>query len=224
MFIDLDLEEAMFISESKNRFICTVLIKNEVVECYVPSSSKLNKYVNLKNKGVLISRNKNSKGRTLYSLFAVKYYGKYILLNLNMVNKLLGSYLKSQKGIEIKFEGYISNYKADLLVTDLQTVQETIIEAKGIIATSRSIQFPLINSQRAISQLYTLKSLLKEGHPISYYLVSLSPIVQTITLDQTHHEYYTLLVECIDLGLKLNGVSIHYNGNSFKFNKIKIIF
>ena len=64
--------EAVFIKESRQRFLCTVLLENEEIECYVSSSSKLSKYINLENFRVLLSKNKASKLRTLYTLEAAE--------------------------------------------------------------------------------------------------------------------------------------------------------
>lgn len=90
------LIEGVFIEESKNRFLCKVLIDNKVCECYVPSSSRIENYLNVKGKKVLLTPNK-SNSRTNYSLFAVKFYNKYILLNLNLTNKVVESIISRRK-------------------------------------------------------------------------------------------------------------------------------
>jgi len=76
--------EGIFKSESKNRFLCNVLVNGKLCECYIPSSSKLSPLVNLKGKKVLLTLNKGTNNRTKYSVFAVQHYRKYILLNLNI--------------------------------------------------------------------------------------------------------------------------------------------
>ena len=43
-----ELIEGIFKSESKNRFLCKVLIMGNELECYLPSSSKLSPLINLK--------------------------------------------------------------------------------------------------------------------------------------------------------------------------------
>lgn len=93
MIISEDIVEGIFIEESKDRFLCSVLVDECVLECYVPSASKLKNYLNMKNKRVLLVKNKKLNSRTKYSVFAVKYYNQYIIVSLLVVNRVLEEYL-----------------------------------------------------------------------------------------------------------------------------------
>ncbi|SDC30785.1 MULTISPECIES: DNA/RNA nuclease SfsA [unclassified Candidatus Frackibacter] len=201
-----------FISESKNRFLCKVLINNSIEECYIPSSSRLDNYLKLKNKDILLTTNKGKNTRTRYSVFAVKYYGKYILLNLKIVNKLVEKYIRllnmTKQNIKIYKEQKIENYKADLII---KKEKEIIVEAKGLIGIRREVVFPSVFSQRAISQLKKIRDLLKQGYEIEYYLVSLSPIIRKVIINNEIEEFKTLMYECIENGMNLKGFSVSYN-------------
>lgn len=228
MFKELEIIEGIFITENKNRFLCDVLINGRIEECYVPNSSKVEKYLNLKSKIVLLSRNAGSRGRTRYSLFAVKYYNKYILLNLNKVNDLLKYYistteLKKNTLYTIKNEIILNGYKADLVIREPALNKEKMIEAKAIIDIRHSTYFPKVYSERAIKQLLHIKSLLIDGHKIEYYLVSLSPIVRKVSIDSSFTEYYLLFNECIENGLIVKGISVHLGRNKeVSFQRLKI--
>lgn len=221
MQLDLQLFEATFIEEGKNRFICTVNLDGELIECYVPSSSKLKQYINLEKKTVLISKNANQNARTKYALFAVKYYRKYILLNLNLVNKILGQYLMSNSELCISYEKVIDGYKADLITNDKNINALTIIEAKGIITTKKAEMFPSKYSERAIKQLVQIKQLLFEGYKVDYYLISLSPILKNLYYDTSNVEFYQLFMECISNGLSVKALTVVYENNEFKIKKLK---
>lgn len=199
-----------FIRECKNRFLCEVFVEGERLECYVPSASKLNNYIKLRNKEVLLVENKGKNTRTKYSLFAVKHYNKYIMLNLNIVNKLVENYIKTNFTYErIWCEKFIEGYKADFI---LQEKELEIVEAKGVISTSRDIIFPSVFSERAINQLLVLLKLVKAGYEASYFYVSLSPNIRNIKINSEDIEYSRLLRECINNGMKIFGLRAVLNG------------
>ncbi|MED1947216.1 MULTISPECIES: DNA/RNA nuclease SfsA [Brevibacillus] len=226
MNYDEELVEGIFIEESKNRFLCTVKINGVPCECYVPSSSRIENYLKLKNKVVLLTINKAGK-RTKYSLFAVQYYNGYILLNLNLVNRIVESLishnmLKQLNGFSIQREQVVDSYKTDLLLTNRYN-EKIIVEVKGIISSKKEANFPSVFSERAISQLILIKDMLLKGYKIFYLIVSLSPVVNKIKLDDKYSEYTSLLKECISLGMNLLAFSLKFEDNTIKYNgRIKI--
>lgn len=227
MFGDIEYSEGIFIKESKNRFLCEVLINGVAEECYVPNSYKVGKYLNVRNKTVLLTTNSGNKGRTRYSLFAVKYYGKYILLNLNKVNDLLNYYIreiemKKSNLYTISQEEILNGYKADLVIRDTN-LNEKMIEAKAVIDIKHFTSFLKVHSERAIKQLLKIKSFLEKGHKVDYYLVSLSPIVRVVSLDNSFSEFYRLFFECLEKGLRVKGISVDFvENNEVSFKKLKI--
>lgn len=46
--------EGIFNKELKNRFLCEVLVEDEVVECYASSSCRLDNFIDLHGKQVLL--------------------------------------------------------------------------------------------------------------------------------------------------------------------------
>ncbi|MBU5671067.1 DNA/RNA nuclease SfsA [Paenibacillus brevis] len=227
MIVDEKIIAGIFVEESKNRFLCRVIIDNKICECYVPSSSRIDNYLNLKGREVLLTENKGINKRTRFSLFAVKYYNKYILINLNMVNKIVGAMIlernmKHLSEIGIRREQTVEGYKTDLIVED--NGEFTIIEIKGVISAKREVEFPSVASERATMQLKKIKELLQRGYKVVYLIVSLSPIVKKIVLDPDFSEYYYLLNECVELGMRLKGFSLSYEEGSIIYNqKLRII-
>jgi DNA-binding sugar fermentation-stimulating protein len=216
LLIEDEIIEGVFLEEKKNRFLCNVLIGEDVQECYIPSASKLENYLKLKGKKILLKKNNNDKSRTKYSVFAVQYYGKYIILNLMYVNKILEEHIKLNYEYEaMSKEKYIDSYKADFLVLNNE---KTVIEAKGIIATTKTVLFPKVYSSRAIYQLEAILELLKKGWKAEYYLISLSPFVKQIKLNNNlvHLEYWRLLKECTDNGMLLKGFNVCYENNEIR--------
>lgn len=213
-----------FIKENKNRFICQVLVNNEIVECYVPSASKLNNYIQLNNKEVLLTKNKGKNVRTKYSLYAVKYYSKYIMLNLNMANRIVEEYINNYFSFEkLSREKSIEGYKSDFILEKDGHIE--VIEAKGIISTAKKVIFPSVYSQRAINQLLVLLNLLKHGYKVYYFYVSLSSTVRNIEINIKDTEYTRLFKECIKLGMEVVGIRSYLESDFIRIHDdIKIEF
>lgn len=225
MIQDKEIINGVFIKECKNRFICEVSINGEIQECYVPSSSKMENYLKLKGKQVLLSRNK-VRSRTKYSLFAVKYYNKYILLNQNLVNFILESvilkeFFSNYSDYKVLKEYTIDGYKSDLTLVDPneQSKVVLVIEAKSIISINKTSVFPKVYSERAEKQLIKIKDLLKKGYNVSYCFISLSPFVKCIQIEETANSFSKLLEECISEGLQIKGVSLKYENGEILVNK-----
>lgn len=215
MKIEEEIIKGIFVKERKNRFLAEVKINNKLYECYIPSSSKLQNYINLKGKEVLLKKNKDIKARTEFSVFAVKYYGKYIILNLNSVNKVVKEYIEINQEKKIKQEKYINTYKSDLLIEDTKVV----IEIKALISTKQEAIFPTVYSERAIKQLKKIRELLTEEYKINYYFISLSSSVKKIIINKEEHEYYNLLKDCINNGMIIYGYNIKYSDSNIYINK-----
>jgi DNA-binding sugar fermentation-stimulating protein len=64
MIVSNELVEGTFIEESKNRFICRVNINEVIYECHVPNSSRMENYLKLNQRRILVSKNKDTGRRT----------------------------------------------------------------------------------------------------------------------------------------------------------------
>lgn len=224
--IDGEVIEGIFLRESKNRFLCEVIIDNEVCECYIPSSSRLENYINLRNKKILLLKNKGTNIRTKYSVFAVKYYNKYIILNLSYANKILeneiiekrlytecGNFLREHK---------IGDYKADFFIED--SAKGIVVEVKGLIDTRKMASFPTVFSERAIGQLEKIEGLLREGYKVDYYIISLSPIVKKIDINTEQISFFNLLKACVSKGMRVHALVANMNINQVTIIKNDEIF
>jgi DNA-binding sugar fermentation-stimulating protein len=220
-----ELIEGIFKSESKNRFLCKVLIMGNELECYLPSSSKLSPLINLKGKRVLLTLNRGTDIRTKYSVFAVQYYRKYILLNLNITNRILEENIrknyKSCKPSDIILkEKTIEGYKADLILPD----HKTLFEAKSIISTKKAALFPSVCPQRAIGQLHKIETLLDLGWNVQYCFVALSPYVKNITMNLQYEDYIDQLKKCLQKGMEVKGLGCSFCNNEVSVtHNLKVI-
>ena len=207
-FIKEKIFKGTFVEEVKNRFLCKVEIEGAITLCYVPSSCRLDHFLDLAGKEVLLLPTKTPHAKTQFSLLAVAYKNNYILLNSSIANILIEQNLNSRrfanlgKRKAISRECNVAGYKCDFFVHDT----ETLIEVKSIISTKTVAGFPSVFSPRAIRQLKVLKKYLESGKPVCYIIVSLNPYTQLIHLDKTT-PFYAIFVECLSLGMTVFGVS-----------------
>lgn len=197
-----------FICESKNRFLCTVNIDGIEEVCYIASSCRLDNFIDLRGKRVLLVKNTGKTSRTRYSVIGVKHKRNYIILNTSWANKAIDgsllcrkfSFLGKRKDYKAEIE--IDGYKADFFIPN----SKTIIEVKSVIATGETAFFPTVFSERTLSQLKTISKLLENGYRGCFIVVSLNPYVKEIRLLQ-ETECVELLKSCIDKGMGLKGFS-----------------
>lgn len=216
-------KEGIFVNESKNRFLCEVIVDGQTTECYIPSSCRLDNFLQLPGKTVLLSRNMSRSSRTEYSVAAISHKGSYILLNTSISNKLILDNINSRRFSfigprnNILKEQKIGAYKVDLLVDEKI---KTLIEIKSIITPSNNAFFPTVFSQRAIDQLEQIRYLLKRGYKACYFFVSLNPYVKSIRINSDINEYHALLNECIMQGMVLKGYSCKLIDDYFTISKV----
>ena len=207
----------IFKSELKNRFLCTVSIDGIDALCYVPSSCKINNFVDLMNREVMLVPIKKKDARTKFALLAVKHKSNYVLLNLAQANAIVADELNRKlfgflgRRDSYKREVIVEDYKCDIFIEDTST----IVEIKTLIAFDKTSIHPTVYSQRAISQLERLKELLRKGYKVCYLLASMCPTVRCIKINSKQEKYYQLLSECIKRGMIVEGVSIYMREGSF---------
>lgn len=214
----------IFNKELKNRFVCEVLVENEVVECYISSSCRLDNFIDLHGKQVLLLPKGSTSARTKYSLFAAPYKRNHILLNIGMVNSVIGRNISRKyfsslgKRSEVYREHMVNSYKSDFYITNTRT----LIEVKTVLSLGKEATFPSVFSQRTIDQLNKLSSLMDSGYNAALVIVSLSPYVELIQIDH-HSPFYDAVLPCVDKGMKLLGISINiHNGEARIKKSIKI--
>ncbi len=202
--------EAVFLREQKTRFLCDVMIDGQEVECYIPSSCKLSRFVNLAGKDVLLTTVAKKDARTRLALYAAKLGRSYVVLNLAEANRIVEeqlhrryfSFLGNRK--QVQREAVIECYKADLFIQDTQT----IIEIKTLLSFEKKGLFPSVKSERAVKQLEKISELLDRGYHVCYIVISLNPSVKQITVNQAMGEYSRLFQECREKGMDCRGFSI----------------
>lgn len=216
--------EGIFIKERKNRFICEVIVDDETIECYVPSSSRLDNFIDLHSKRVLLLPTEAPNARTRFSLFAVPFKRNYILLNIGMVNRAVEHDIKRRcfsslgKRSEIYREHKIGSYKSDLYIANTRT----LLEVKSVLSLGKDAVFPSVFSQRTLDQLKEISSLMDSGYNSALVIASLSPYVEQIQIDHAS-PFYEALKPCIDKGMQLLAVSLHiHQGVARIKRKIKI--
>lgn len=200
--------EGVFVKELKNRFLCEVLINDTPTECYVPSSCRLDNFLDLRGKRVLMLPTRTPKARTGYSLLAVPYKRNYMLLNTSKVNCMIADNLGRRffsalgKRSVTEREHQLGSYRCDLFLPN----SDTIIEIKSVISTDSIAEFPTVYSQRTIDQLKSISALISDGYKAALIIVSLSPYVKQIHID-TSTLFFEALKPCIEKGLQLFAVT-----------------
>lgn len=202
--------KGVFKQEIKNRFLCEVEIKDKIHVCYIPSSSKLNNFIDLQNKEVLLIPTEAKNARTEYSVYAIKKKHNYIILNTSVPNKVINNEIHKRhfsflgKRNKVSREKRIHNYKCDLFIDDTQT----IVEIKSIITEKSIAHFPTVHSERANNQLKHILELINKGYRVAYCFVSLNPYVKEIIVNNTELEYYNLFKECVKKGMLFFGEAL----------------
>lgn len=200
----------IFLSEIKNRFLCSVLVNGEETVCYIPSSCRLSNFIKLQGKLVLLKPIQGKNARTKYAVYAVKIGRGFILLNMSESNRVVEQQLYRKyfsflgKRKQISHELKIGDYKADLFIHDTKT----IIEIKSILTVEKHGYFPTVHSERAIEQLKKMKQFLNDGYNVCYMLVSLNPYIEKITISESDNEYKELFKTCVEKGMSCFGVTI----------------
>lgn len=222
--LETALIKATFVKESKNRFLCEVLINETIELCYVPSSARLENFLIFKNKTVFLTPNPPS-AKTKYTLWSVLYRNKHILLNLKKVNSLIelaitNNLLQLGAYESISREKTINSYKCDLF---LNSNPNHVIEIKTIICTSKIGLFPTVYSTRAINQLKELKSLLSKGFKVTYILVSLSSSLKEIAINSEYQEFYSEFLDCVHAGMNFLPITLYFEKDTiYLMNTLKI--
>lgn len=218
---DTDFIYGTFIQETKNRFLCTVSIDSEQVECYIPSSCRLSNFLDLKGRTVLLVPNQNKAARTRFAVYAVKVGRQYILLNLAKPNRVIEAELVSKrfsflgKRSIIHHEKTIEGYKSDLYIEDTKT----IVEIKSILSFDFTAVFPTVYSERAIKQLDIIAELLDKGYRVFYMFASLNPGVKGVRLNHAIKEYTQAFQVCLNKGMTCYGFAVKLKKGMAAFEK-----
>jgi len=209
MQLPMKVIKGVFVEELKNRFLCLVLIDDTLVECYVPSSCRLENFFELNGKQVLLVPTQSPKARTRYALLAIPYKKSYIILNTGLSNKIIAESIKRRyfsfmgKRNEIIREHAIDGYKSDLYVKD----SDTLIEIKSVISLNRVAEFPTVFSERSLMQLNQIYELLCKGHHAVFIITSLNPYVKGIHMNRGS-KLYDAMQPCLEKGMQLLAFSI----------------
>lgn len=199
----------IFKEEIKNRFRSYVIIEGHNELCYVQSSSRLDNYVKLKNKIVVLKKT-SSSSKMKFSILAKPFHKDYILLCPMIANQIIYSELHrkifSLLGLRNNalLEKEIDGYKSDIYLPS----SDDIIEIKALISDDKNGNiFPTVYSERTYEQLTYFKSRLEIGKNCSFILVSFNPYFDKIILNK-ETKFYVLFKECINLGMKVIAVSL----------------
>lgn len=210
-----------FVEECSNRFLCHVLIEGVQTECYVSSSSRLENYITLKNKTVMLVENKGKNLRTQFTLQAAKVKGKWVLLNLNSINELYLEMLhkgRKYKADDIQREKYVNDYKTDFFIEK----DKLLIEAKGILSESSKAIYPVVSCGRAYRQLLAILDLLKAGYSIEYGFVLMNPGITQIELNPREKKIRAIFKECMDLGMRVTFFSIKWYAGKYRLKEMPV--
>lgn len=173
-----------FLSENKIRFRCIVDIDGIDTQCYIASSCRLDHFLDLTGKTVLLKPTTGKTANARYTVYGVRYKRSYILLNSLLANRAVENSINSRRFSFIgarkdyRREFTIAKYKADLYIP----ASKTIIEVKSVISLDVQAQFGTVNSMRLMRQLNDIETLLADGYRAFLFIVSLNPYTKAIVL------------------------------------------
>lgn len=210
----------IFKQEIKNRFLCRVKIEGEEVICYVPSSCRLSNFLNMTDRRVMLIPTMDKNARTRFALYALKYGRSYVPINLSNSNKVIEQQIHRRyfsflgKRNQVVREKIIKDYKCDLFVKDTNTV----IEIKSLLSFEKEALFPTVYSERAVKQLRQLSKLLDEGYKVCFIVVSLSRVVNEMSINPEIEDFYRLFQECVSKGMIYKGFSLRLDEKQIDIN------
>ncbi len=194
-----------FISETKNRFRCIVKIDNLLHECHIASSSRLEHFINLEGKQVILTPVRSTSAKAKFTVYGVRHKRGFILLSTLAANQAIKSSLFSRtlsclgKRSDVKSEFTVHGYKADFYIPGSQT----IIEVKSVITEKNIAVFPSDNATRILGQLEALAELLKIGYNAHLLIVSLNPYVKQVEIN-ANERFRDALTSCVSAGLNVS--------------------
>lgn len=200
----------IFKEELKNRFLCLVTVGSSDVVCYIPASCRLSNFLDMPGRQVMLLPNTSRDARTRYSIYAVEYQHRFVLLNLSKANRVIEERIRSRrfsylgKRTNVLREHLVDGYKADLYLEDTKT----IIEIKSILSFARDALFPSVYTERGIRQLEKLYELLNKGYKVAYVFVAMNSQMRLVRLNQEMTEYAQLFHSCIAAGMQCYAYSI----------------
>lgn len=211
-YVLANIEIGIFIKEIKNRFLCQVIVEGEKQICYIPSSCRLDNFLQLEGKNILLVPTKGCKSVTKFAVLAVRFKRNYILLNSSMANRIIEqnicsrrfSYLGNRDFVRREF--IVDNYKCDLYIEK----SNTLIEIKSIITVDDVAIFPSVYSARMLKQLDQLLNCLNNGRNVVYIIVSLNPYLKSIYID-SKSDFYLKYIKCINKGMKIMAYTCRLN-------------
>lgn len=217
--INFKLNKAVFVSEGKSRFICNILYKEEIFECYVPITCKLSSLLSLEDKAILIRETTKAAKRTKFTLFAVQNEKNYLIVDTGFANHIVKAILTETKNKDLFYpEQVVENYKCDFY----SDTSKTLVEVKSVITTERELLLPNMKTQRAIKQLQSICSLLSNRYHAEYFIVAFAPQIEKIEFNTTER-VGQLLAEVSKLGGKITCIKISLD-ESYKIHCDKLIY
>lgn len=202
----------VFKEESNRRFLAIIDINGKQEECYLASSSKLKKIYDLRNKEVLLEKNKGKNTRTKYVVQALKDKKDYIWLNLKELNNLYYKQILKENPYIFCEKKINKNLRIDFFDYDKQE----LIEIKGILSQYSKVQFPSFETKRFYRQL---KEMHKWEHLKKLVIILMNPNIVEIEFNKEHIEIYNQLIKCINSNLKIEIYKIIYDID-FKLEKV----
>lgn len=205
-----------FIEECKHRFLAKVNINGQEEECYMPTSSKLSKLIDLQNREVYLMENMGDSLRTKYKVHSVSIKNNLILLDLNCLNKLFFS------EILLNDTKYLPERKIDNLKVDFVNEEKNeVVEIKGLISDNKNIIFPHINATRIIRQLKILGN--SYGN-IRFVFILMNPKINRIILDKNNKEFMKYFKLAMNKQVKFEIYKIYWEKDKEHLRRVEYEF
>jgi DNA-binding sugar fermentation-stimulating protein len=202
--------EALFIKEESNRFSVLVKIKEEIVGCYLPYSSKLGNALNLYGKKVLILPI-NGK-RFKYKIVAIVDNDNIYYVDLNNINALFEESFANKYLSNYTRENRITNnYRADFVNRNAKQV----LEIKTLLSPDKNAIYPSVNPIRFNKQMKELALLSEQGYTVIIILILLNRNIHQISINQKYTEFSQMFFSLLLNQCELHIHEIKYINDNF---------
>lgn len=212
--IGTNLIEAQF-TERVNRFLCTVLLDDELIEVHLHDPGRLKELL-LPGSRVLLREENSPHRKTAYDIVGVYTGTTLVSCDSRVPNRLVKEALKEKALPELQdYHTISSEYTYQNSRIDFCLDTNILLEVKGVtlVKNGRAL-FPDAPTVRGRKHVHTLMAALKEGFTSYIFFLIQRPDASRFTLNaQTDPQFATALEHAIRKGVHILAYTSEFAGN-----------
>lgn len=212
--IGTNLIEAQF-TERVNRFLCTVLLDDELIEVHLHDPGRLKELL-LPGSKVLLRKESSLHRKTTYDIVGVYTGTTLVSCDSRVPNRLVKKALQEKALPELQdYHTISSEYTYQNSRIDFCLDTNVLLEVKGVtlVKNGRAL-FPDAPTVRGRKHVHTLMAALKEGFTSYIFFLIQRPDASRFTLNaQTDPQFATALEHAIRKGVHILAYTSEFTGN-----------